>query len=108
MGLFGPLDSLNYAGAPPASSPWMYRLDSDVTGYTFPPGLPRPIPIPNSSTVPSYPPATGTGTASGNAGAPAATAPVEPPVPQMPSMQALGTFTTRRTQLFGPLGSVSI
>ena len=106
MGLFGPLDSLIYPGGPFANSPWLYRFDSDATGYNFQPGVPRPLTVPNSSSLPSSPPAAGT--TSGYSGAPPATAPVGPPAPPMPSMQALGTFTTRRTQLFGPLGSVSI
>jgi len=40
--------------------------------------------------------------------APAASTSAAPAPPPPPPMQSIGTFTTRRTQLFGPLGAVSI
>jgi hypothetical protein len=106
MRLFGPLDSLMYGDAPPVLSPEFYPYGSDATGYTMPSRVPRPVRIPNPYVLPSYPPAAAM--TSGTPGASPVTAPGQAPAPPLPSLQTLGTFTTRRTQLFGPLGSVSI
>jgi hypothetical protein len=108
MGLFGPLGSVIYGHAPPALSSGLYGTDPDAVDYAMQLGVPRPLPIPNQYLWPWQLPDTGTTAVNTAVASATAATPAQAPAPPLPSMQSLGTLTTRRTQLFGPLGSVSI
>ncbi len=96
MPLFGPI-GVGLANA-------LFGVNTGTNGFELqsglqPPGLPFGVPYQPAaaaSTTPTATPAPGSSTSGG---------PAPPPVP---AMQSIGTFTTKRTQMFGPLGAVSI
>jgi hypothetical protein len=94
MPLFGPLGSTNYGRA-------LYGVDLDVDDSA--PRRPIMLPI-GPVYTPVQPAATVTPPAASSAVPTAATTAAAP----LPAVQSLGTFTTRRTELFGPLSAVSI
>ena len=94
MPLFGPI-GVGLANA-------LFGLNTPASGFELQSGMQPPFSFPYGySFVPSTPPPATTPAATP---APIPAAPAAPP----PPMQSIGTFTTRRTQLFGPLGAVSI
>jgi hypothetical protein len=109
MGLFGPLgagigdirqgifDSAPYVP--------MYGTDPDAMDYAMRLGVPRPLPTPNRLLYPQSAAAAGAGATSPGINA---AAPVPYTVASLPAMQTIGGFTTRRTELFGPLATVAI
>jgi hypothetical protein len=127
MGLFGPLSSTAYSGyALAGAAPLVYRGDypgnypganrganapqQDDSDYALQIGMPRPLPpaaLPYG--VQPY-----QQSAAAGAPPPGLSPPANPlaPAPRIstppPYMQVLGGFTTRRTQLFGPLSGVSV
>jgi len=107
MGLFGPLDYLTFGDMPPLKYAHLYGMDPDATAYSWVRPAASPIETPATSPTSGAPPA---GTSGGAAAASPASSPLQaqPTAAALPSVQSLGTFTTRRTQLFGPLGGVSI
>ena len=105
MGLFGPLGAAIYGGL-------FHEVSGDVYGFgaqsrdsttPFVPQQPRSVPN-------RYLLAPDDTSADPNAGAaaPSAANPVAPQAAALPAMQTLGAFSTRRMQLFGPLGGISI
>ncbi len=89
MPLFSPLGYTDYGGS-------LFGVDLGVDD----PAARRPLMFPNGLL---YQPAQQTAPAPA-APAVSGTASASPP----PPLQSIGTFTTRRTQLFGPLSAVSI
>jgi hypothetical protein len=110
MGLFGPLGSAGYGDASPAVSSGLYGVDPADVDYVMQLGVLRPRLIPNRNVLPAYQQAMDTPAAISAPVAPSATAAtaLSALAPPLPAMQSLGTFTTRRTQLFGPLSGISI
>ena len=112
MALFGPLDYAVYGGLLHGLSGDVYGFEPDTQYSTV--GPQRPRLLPNDYLWPDDPDASGTGVAPTVANPPVANSIAPFPgtvVPQpapLPSMQMLGTLTTRRTQLFGPLAGISI
>ncbi|HUJ40850.1 MAG TPA: hypothetical protein VLW54_09910 [Candidatus Acidoferrales bacterium] len=106
MPLFGPLSSVRYANAPFSVSSGLFDVDQDAADYAMQFGVPRPIFAPRAPLLPMNAAAA----AASNAGVPAPVSPagVTPPAGAPPPLASLGTFTTRRTQLFGPLSTISI
>jgi hypothetical protein len=103
MPLFGPLGSMIYGDAPLGVSSGLYGVDPDAVDYAMRIGVPRPLLPPSRFAFPfSQPTALNTAPPA----LPATTLALPPP--PLPAMQSLGTFTTRRTELFGPLSAVSI
>jgi len=96
MPLFGPI-GVGLANA-------LFGVNTPAGGFELQSGMPTQFPFPYG-----YPfvPSTQQTTTPTATPAPASVAPVAP-APPPPPMQSVGTFTTRRTQLFGPLGAVSI
>ena len=97
MPLFGPM-------GPAITGGGLYGVDFAALVNAFQNNLPDPRSSLYSSVLPPPAPATATGASL----APAAGASSVPPAPPPPAMQSIGTFTTRRTQLFGPLAAVAI
>jgi len=91
MPLFGPLGSSVYGGA-------LYGVDLDVDDSDSP----RFVRLPIGPAVTPAQPASSAATPSVTPAVPVPATALPPPV------QSLGTFTTRRTQLFGPLSAVAI
>jgi len=97
MPLFGPfgvgLANALFGVTMPAGG---FELQSGMQPpFSFPYGYPfMPSTQQMMTPTPTAPPVTSTSAA--------------PAPPPPPPMQSIGTFTTRRTQLFGPLGAVSI
>ena len=104
MPLFGPLGSVIYGDASRRASSSLFGVDPDAADYAIQLGVPRPLPIPNRYALPTDQPAPGTTMTS----APTPAAAVMPAAAALPPMTSVGTFTTRRTQLFGPLAGIAI
>src|SRR5271155_3686221 len=115
MGLFGPLSSTIYSGygigAPRVYGNGMQQdgPQQDDSDYAMQLGIPRPLPPARPYSAQPYQ------QTAGASAPPAASPPANPlaPLPRistppLSSMQVLGGFTTRRTQLFGPLSGISV
>jgi hypothetical protein len=107
MGLFGPLGSAIYGGLLHGVSGDVYGFQPDTRISTMQFGVPRPLPLAARYLLPSD---QGAADVNSAGAAPPVANPMALPrlVTPLRPMDTLGTFTTRRTQLFGPLSGFSI
>jgi len=100
MPLFGPIGPAVDAGG-------LYGVDFAGLNDAFGSSLPYPPFASYNYLFPPLRPATTAGASTAPAAA-AATSAAPAPAPAPPAMQSVGSFATRRTQLFGPLSGIGI